>query len=75
MPAPATSIKCPVCGEPVAIPPAVPTFPFCSPKCRYADLGRWMQGEYALDPETGKLDVIDPDEAEEIDPDALGDEG
>jgi endogenous inhibitor of DNA gyrase (YacG/DUF329 family) len=30
------------------------------------DLGRWMKGEYALDPATGALDVIDPDEAEEI---------
>lgn len=25
-----------------------------------------MKGEYALDPATGRLDVIDPDEAEEI---------
>jgi endogenous inhibitor of DNA gyrase (YacG/DUF329 family) len=31
-----------------------------------ADLGRWLDGSYALDPETGKLDVIDPDTAEEV---------
>jgi hypothetical protein len=30
------------------------------------DLGRWMNGEYAVDLETGKLDIIDPNEAEDV---------
>jgi endogenous inhibitor of DNA gyrase (YacG/DUF329 family) len=66
MTSPAASIPCPGCGAPVAIPPSGTSFPFCSPRCRMADLGRWLDGSYALDPETGKLDVIDPDTAEEV---------
>lgn len=65
---PTTSIRCPGCGAAVTVPPAVATFPFCSSRCRMADLGRWLDGRYALDPETGKLDVIDPETAVEIDP-------
>lgn len=61
------TIACPTCGKPSGAPPANATFPFCSSTCRMVDLGRWMQGEYALDPASGKLDVIDPDEAEEVD--------
>ncbi|MBL0926785.1 MAG: DNA gyrase inhibitor YacG [Phycisphaerales bacterium] len=25
-----------------------PTFPFCSERCRLADLGRWMAGDYRI---------------------------
>jgi endogenous inhibitor of DNA gyrase (YacG/DUF329 family) len=24
------------------------TFPFCSTRCRYVDLGRWMDGKYRI---------------------------
>jgi tRNA threonylcarbamoyladenosine biosynthesis protein TsaE len=38
--------RCPICrtllGETAA------DAPFCSPRCRMADLGRWMRGEYLL---------------------------
>ena len=30
------------------------------------DLGRWMNGEYAVDMATGRLDIIDPTEAEDV---------
>lgn len=70
----AASIACPTCGSAVAVPPAVATFPFCSARCRMLDLGHWLDGSYALDPATGKLDVIDPDEAVEVAP-ADDDEG
>jgi endogenous inhibitor of DNA gyrase (YacG/DUF329 family) len=36
--------------------------PFCSPRCRQIDLGRWLNEEYGLP------DVPDPDEAEEESP-------
>ncbi|MBB5692329.1 DNA gyrase inhibitor YacG [Muricoccus pecuniae] len=41
---------CPVCGRPTA-PSARP---FCSPRCRSVDLGRWLGGTYAIpgEPET-----------------------
>ena len=38
--------KCPICGAPVD--PATPTRPFCSPRCRQIDLGRWLGEQYAV---------------------------
>lgn len=61
-------IPCPTCKKVVDPPSENRDFPFCSARCKLVDLGRWVDGEYAIDPATGKLDVIDPDEAEEIDP-------
>jgi endogenous inhibitor of DNA gyrase (YacG/DUF329 family) len=35
---------CPICGK-----PADPRHkPFCSPRCKQADLGRWLSGGYAI---------------------------
>lgn len=46
--------KCPACKAPVAADAS--TFPFCTPRCRLIDLGRWMKGDYRLgrplDPES-----------------------
>ena len=30
-----------------------PQFPFCSPRCRTIDLGRWLGGQYRIAPEEG----------------------
>ena len=43
-----------------------PSFPFCCAKCQLLDLGRWMDGEYVLNPATGALEVIDPETAEVV---------
>lgn len=48
-----TTLRCPVCGRPVEAPPAgsagpPPEFPFCSPRCRLLDLGKWLRGEYRI---------------------------
>ncbi len=59
-------IRCATCKEPVTPPPENTAFPFCSTRCKLVDLGRWMDGAYGLDPATGALEVIDPDQAEEI---------
>ncbi|MFT8243268.1 DNA gyrase inhibitor YacG [Roseomonas sp. BN140053] len=41
---PAAPAACPICGRPV-----VPQHrPFCSPRCRQVDLGRWLSGDYAI---------------------------
>jgi tRNA threonylcarbamoyladenosine biosynthesis protein TsaE len=49
-----SDVKCPACGR--QADPAAETFPFCTPRCRLIDLGRWMKGEYRLgrplDPES-----------------------
>lgn len=42
--------KCPLCKKPVefdskALPPG---FPFCSERCKLVDLGRWIDGDYAI---------------------------
>ncbi|HQT88745.1 MAG TPA: DNA gyrase inhibitor YacG [Acidiphilium sp.] len=42
---------CPICGK----PPDPTHAPFCSPRCRTIDLGRWFNEDYAL-PATTPLD-------------------
>ena len=36
-------------------------FPFCSQRCKLIDLGKWLDGKYAIDGKTGKLKEIEPD--------------
>ena len=40
--------RCPGCRRAVAAAPANPHFPFCSDRCRTLDLGRWLDGSYAV---------------------------
>jgi endogenous inhibitor of DNA gyrase (YacG/DUF329 family) len=35
---------CPVCGKPATVVHK----PFCSPRCRQVDLGRWLAGGYVV---------------------------
>ncbi len=35
--------KCPICGQ-----PASEGSPFCSSRCAYIDLGRWLSGTYRI---------------------------
>jgi endogenous inhibitor of DNA gyrase (YacG/DUF329 family) len=39
------------------------------------DLGRWIDGRYAVDMKTGKLDTVDPEDpdVEVVDPETSGD--
>jgi endogenous inhibitor of DNA gyrase (YacG/DUF329 family) len=37
---------CPSCQE--AVGPFGSDWPFCSPRCRAADLGRWFSGQYQI---------------------------
>jgi len=48
---------CPICEKPVA--DAMPTFPFCSDRCKTIDLGRWLDGRYIV---SRPLDQADLDE-------------
>jgi endogenous inhibitor of DNA gyrase (YacG/DUF329 family) len=42
-----TVFKCPVCKT--VLPHAdVPTFPFCSDRCRLLDLQNWVDGKYVF---------------------------
>ncbi len=35
---------CPICGQPAE----AETRPFCSPRCKEVDLGRWLGESYAI---------------------------
>lgn len=49
---------CPICGR-----PALQRFrPFCSPRCADVDLGRWLNGSYAV-PVAEEPDPGDGDDA------------
>jgi len=39
---------CPMCKKPVGLRKTNPSFPFCSPRCRAVDLGKWLGEEYRV---------------------------
>ncbi|HWD59481.1 MAG TPA: DNA gyrase inhibitor YacG [Stellaceae bacterium] len=47
---------CPICGKPAVRAQR----PFCSPRCRNVDLGRWLHGVYRV--ETDESDVSEADD-------------
>jgi endogenous inhibitor of DNA gyrase (YacG/DUF329 family) len=57
--------KCPTCGKPyeVAKLDDLKSFPFCSDRCRLVDLGRWIDGAYAIpdQPQPGSHAVPEAD--------------
>ena len=42
--------RCPICGRSfeIASIAELPSFPFCSDRCRLIDLGRWIDGSYKI---------------------------
>jgi endogenous inhibitor of DNA gyrase (YacG/DUF329 family) len=54
------AFKCPTCKAVSGLPAVNRSFPFCSERCRFIDLGRWVDGRYAINARTGKLDLVDP---------------
>jgi endogenous inhibitor of DNA gyrase (YacG/DUF329 family) len=38
-------VPCPICGKPALTAHR----PFCSPRCRNIDLGRWLHGVYRVE--------------------------
>jgi endogenous inhibitor of DNA gyrase (YacG/DUF329 family) len=42
--------RCPICSRrfEVAALDELPSFPFCSDRCRAIDLGRWVDGRYVI---------------------------
>jgi endogenous inhibitor of DNA gyrase (YacG/DUF329 family) len=43
-------VRCPICAKSfeIAALDDLPSFPFCSARCRLVDLGRWADGKYAI---------------------------
>lgn len=57
-------VRCPICGKAFEIAKLddLPSFPFCSDRCKLIDLGRWIDGSYAV-PEAAPIEPVDgPDE-------------
>ena len=50
--------RCPTCSKPFEIESIdkLPSFPFCSSRCRLIDLGRWIDGSTYVVPD----DVVQP---------------
>ncbi|MGC8640142.1 MAG: DNA gyrase inhibitor YacG [Isosphaeraceae bacterium] len=42
--------RCPICSKSFEIARLddLPSFPFCSDRCRLIDLGRWIDGAYVI---------------------------
>ena len=46
MPVKRITLRCPICRKAVKSTDA--EFPFCSPRCRTIDLGKWASGAYVI---------------------------
>jgi endogenous inhibitor of DNA gyrase (YacG/DUF329 family) len=53
---------CPTCKGPRAPYPENPAFPFCSGRCKLAELNNWFEGRYSL-----AGDPLGPDDESERD--------
>ena len=44
------TVTCPICQKQMEVRQVAdwPSFPFCSPRCRLIDLGRWLGGDYRI---------------------------
>jgi hypothetical protein len=57
-------VRCPICDRAMdgQGPKEWPEWPFCSPRCRTIDLGRWLGGAYAIERPAQEEDFDSPDE-------------
>ena len=40
--------RCPICGKDARPRAKNPAAPFCSPRCKTVDLGKWLNEEYRV---------------------------
>jgi endogenous inhibitor of DNA gyrase (YacG/DUF329 family) len=60
--------RCPVCSAVVELG-STPTAPFCGERCRLVDLGRWLDGSYAVTvPPSQDDDDADDEACSGVDP-------
>jgi endogenous inhibitor of DNA gyrase (YacG/DUF329 family) len=59
--------KCPLCGKRFETESLRnwPSFPFCSERCKLVDLGRWIEGDYAIPEATPEEPVTEDSDDEE----------
>lgn len=62
--------RCPICSKDFEVQALtdLPSFPFCSERCRLIDLGRWIDGNYVLPagtaPPPSDPDLLEDEEGE-----------
>jgi endogenous inhibitor of DNA gyrase (YacG/DUF329 family) len=63
--------RCPICSKQfdVAALDDLPTFPFCSERCRLIDLGRWIDGAYTLPADKPAAEATDDRPPTDVDVD------
>jgi endogenous inhibitor of DNA gyrase (YacG/DUF329 family) len=56
-------VRCPICQHllPTQTTQEWPQFPFCSPKCKLIDLGRWLGEEYRIESDHSDTDQPAPE--------------
>lgn len=60
----APASPCPTCGRAVARRgPRPPAYPFCSARCQWIDLGKWLREAYGV-PAPGANEPSEPDPPE-----------
>ena len=55
-----TRSSCPICKGPRESVTKNPTYPFCSPRCKLADLSNWLNESYTVEGEPASNDPSDP---------------
>jgi uncharacterized protein len=54
--------KCPICDAEVESRATNKLFPFCSPRCKTIDLGKWLSEDYRVPGEAAD-DAAEPEDA------------
>lgn len=61
--------KCPICGKKVTKPSGkdrqrrdVSLYPFCSERCKWVDLGGWLEAKYKMPVEDDEEQEVSADE-------------
>jgi endogenous inhibitor of DNA gyrase (YacG/DUF329 family) len=57
--------RCPNCRAEVKARSENPAFPFCSPRCRAVDLGKWFTGAYRAPGKPAPVEQQQPKEDED----------
>jgi endogenous inhibitor of DNA gyrase (YacG/DUF329 family) len=51
------AFRCSICDKTVRYDGPLPAlYPFCSQRCRWVDLGRWLNEQYSIDRDLGPED-------------------
>ncbi len=61
-------VRCPICERWMEGqgPADWPEFPFCSPRCKTIDLGRWLGERYRIPTEAEEEDTAHPADEKDI---------